>query len=57
MRKNKKFNSKNCDKTRNKWFSLNNGMEKNRDNILFFTSEGNELSLASRCLTAISKNI
>ena len=32
-----------------------NGMEKNRDNILFFTSEGNELSLASRCLNAISK--
>ena len=35
----------------------NNGMEKNRDNILFFTSEGNELSLASRCLNAVSKNI
>ena len=34
-----------------------NGMEKNRDNILYFTSEGNELSLAPRCLNVISKNI
>ena len=34
-----------------------NGMEKNRDNILYFLSEGNEKSLAPWCLNAIAKNI
>ena len=34
-----------------------NGMEKNRDNILYLTSEGNETSLAQWCLNAISKHI
>lgn len=34
-----------------------NGMEKNSDNIVYFTSEGNETSLAPWCLNAISKNI
>ena len=34
-----------------------NGMEKNRNNILYFTSEGNEIFLSSWCLDAISKHI
>ena len=34
-----------------------NGMEKNRNNILYFTSEGNEAFLSSWCLDAISKHI
>ena len=34
-----------------------NGMEKNRDNILYFESKGNEDNIAQWCLEAISKHI